>query len=77
MINSTGVKFTVGEQETGTPYIQMWVDGKVLGMPNEPAVLEVKPGSSMQEVEAIKNYLNSNIVSFSLYPAGLGGSAKK
>lgn len=77
MINSTGVTFTVGEQETGTPYIQMWVDEKVLGMPNEPAVLEVKPGSSMQEVEAIKNYLNANIVSFSLYPSGLSSSANK
>lgn len=68
MINSTEVKFTVGEQETGTPYIQMWVDGSVRGMPNDPAVFEVKPGSSMEEVEAIVAYLNKNLVSLSLFP---------
>lgn len=69
MINSSGVKFTVGEQETGTPYIQMWVDSSVRGMPDDPAVFEVKPGTSMSEVEAIASFLNKNLVSLSLYPS--------
>ena len=70
MINSSELKFTVGEQESGTPYIQMWVDGSVRGMPNDPAVFEVTPGSTMEEVQAIADYLNKNLVSLSLFPQG-------
>lgn len=77
MINSTGVTFTVGEQEGGTPNIQMWVDALVEGMPNHPAVFEVTPGSSMEEVEAIKDFLNANIATFSLYPSGPGGGFQR
>lgn len=69
MINSTDLKFTVGEQETGTPYIQMWVNPTVLGMPRDPAVFQVKPGSSLDEVEAIATFLNEHLVSLSLFPA--------
>ncbi|WP_117182388.1 hypothetical protein [Pseudomonas amygdali] len=66
MSKKTGITFKVGEQDSGTPYIQMWFDDVVPGLPDNPPVFEVKAGSSMQEVEAIAAYLNQTLTSFRL-----------
>lgn len=69
MSHKTRVTFTIGEPENGQPYLQMEFLDSIPGLPNNPPVFDLPPGTDMSKAKEIAFYLNENLVAFRPFPA--------
>lgn len=76
MSQKTRVKFTIGEPGEGQPHLQMWFLDSIPGVPDNPPVFELPPGTDMEKAEEIAKYLNKTLVSFRLFPTESFGSTQ-
>ncbi|KQM46418.1 hypothetical protein ASE80_16820 [Pseudomonas sp. Leaf15] len=67
MSQKTRIKFTIGELDPVQPNLQMWFQDSVDGLPDNPPVFELPPGTSMEQAEEIAKFLNKTLISFRLF----------
>ena len=69
MSYQTRVTFTTGEPENGPPYLQMEFLDAIPGLPVDPPVFDLPPGTDMKKAEEIAAYLNKNLAAFRPFPS--------
>jgi hypothetical protein len=69
MSYKTRITFTIAEPDGGQPYLQMEFLDSIPGLPNDPPVFDLPPGTDMQRAEEIAAFLNSNLIAFRPFPS--------